>query len=285
MSRLIQLYYFSILGAMGGLIGWQGSNWLGLSLSPSLFLSEAVAGAFIGLSIGLLLGIAEGFVSRNLLATLRATAIHGALGLAAGAIGLPLAEALFQLLGGEPWSRAVGWSWFGLLLGLSAGLRGGSQLWKPGLGGAIGGALGALLLEASRAWLADPLSGKAVGLGLMGASIGAFIALIVLLLSHAWLEVVSGKLKGAEFVLDKFMKSNGPSAYIGSSALKADIVLPDPDVAPQHALISGADTHLRIKDISLEGTFIDARKVQQANLKRNQTIRMGNTELVYRERR
>jgi pSer/pThr/pTyr-binding forkhead associated (FHA) protein len=105
------------------------------------------------------------------------------------------------------------------------------------------------------------------------------------LLSRAWLEVTSGKLKGAEFILDKFMSPNGPSAIIGSDALKADIALPDPDVAPQHALLSGAGTHFNLKDLSLGGTLVNNRRVEQARLANMQKIRVGNTDLVYHEKR
>jgi len=92
-------------------------------------------------------------------------------------------------------------------------------------------------------------------------------------------------MKGAEFILDKFIKKNGPSAFLGSSPLKSDIVLPDPDIAPQHALLKGADNHFTLKDLSLSGTFINDRKIEQTNLRDNQTIKIGNTELVYHERK
>ena len=127
--------------------------------------------------------------------------------------------------------------------------------------------------------------GKASGLIVLGACIGAFIALISVLLSRAWLQVVSGKLRGAEFVLDKYLRAGGPSAILGSDALKSDIALPDPDIAPQHALLTGAGTHLTLKDLSLKGTYVDSRKIELAALADRQTIRLGNTELVYHERR
>ena len=285
MSRLMRLYYYAVLGAIGGLVGWQISNLIGLSFLSSVYLSEIVVGALIGLSIGMLIGFSEGFASRNILQMLRSGLISGLLGLAGGAIGLPLAEGLFQLLGGEAWSRAVGWGVFGMLIGLAAGITGGSQRWKPALGGAVGGVLGGIFLESARIWFSDPLSGKMVGLSLLGASIGVFIALVVFLLSRAWFEVTSGKLKGTEFILDKFLKSNGPSAYIGSSPLKSDIVFPDPDIAPQHAILNGKDTYFLIKDMSRDGTYINKRRIEQDSLKNRQVIKMGNTEFVYHERR
>jgi predicted component of type VI protein secretion system len=115
--------------------------------------------------------------------------------------------------------------------------------------------------------------------------VGAFISLIVVLLSRAWLEVTSGKLKGTEFILDKFMRAGGPAIAIGSSPLKSEIVLPDPDIAPQHAMLTGDGMHFAVKDMSMAGTYIDNRRIERAQLANGQRIRMGNTEMVYHEKR
>jgi len=284
MSRLMRLYYYAVLGAMGGLIGWQASNTIGLSFWSNLYLSEIVVGGLIGLSIGALIGLSEGLNSRNFLQILKSTLFSGGLGMIGGAIGLPVAEGLFLFLGGGVLGRAIGWAVFGLLIGAAFAITSGNEAWKPALGGAIGGLLGGIVLESVRALFTDPLVGKAIGLTALGASIGIFIALIVLLLSKAWFEVTSGKMKGSEFILDKFIKSNGPSAFIGSSPLKSDIVLPDPDIDPQHALLKGEDSHFNLKDLSLSGTFINSKKIEIAQLRKNQTVKIGNTELVYHER-
>jgi hypothetical protein len=285
MTRIMRLYYYGILGAIGGLISWQASNLIGLSFVPNVYVSEIIVGALIGFIIGLLIGLAEGFSTRNPVLAVKAGLISGGLGLLGGAIGLPLAELLFQAVGGEAWARAIGWGFFGLLIGLACSATGGSQMWKGALGGLMGGILGGLLLETARNWLADPLLGKMAGLLLLGASVGVFIALMVFLLSKAWIKVASGKLKGTEFILDKFLKTEGPAAFIGSDALKSDIVLPDPDVAPQHAMLKGAGTHMNIKDMSRVGTFVNNSKVEQGTLRNRQTIRVGNTQLVYFEKR
>ena len=285
MSRTMRLYYYAVLGAMGGLIGWQVSNAIGLSFWSSLYLSEIVVGGLIGLSIGALIGFSEGLNSRNFLQILKSGLFSGGLGLIGGAIGLPIAEGLFLFLGGGILGRTIGWAVFGLLIGAAFAFTSGNEAWKPALGGAIGGLLGGFVLESVRGLFPDPLYGKAIGLTAMGASIGIFIALIVLLLSRAWFEVTSGKMEGSEFILDKFIKQNGPSAFIGSSPLKSDIVLPDPDIDPQHALLKGEDSHFNIKDLSLSGTFINGKKIELAQLRKNQTLRIGNTELVYHERK
>ena len=285
MSRRMRTYFYAVLGAIGGLIGWQVSDMLGLSFTSSLYMSEAVVGALVGLCIGLFIGITEGLMTRNIVQAIKAGVVSGLLGLVAGAIGLPLSEFLFQSVGAGYFGRALGWGIFGLLIGLAEGVVGKSQVWKGMLGGLIGGALGGVLLEAVHNLLKDPLIGKASGLVLLGASVGAFISLIVVLLSRAWLEVTSGKLKGTEFILDKFLHAGGPAIAIGSSALKSEIVLPDPDIAPQHAMLTGDGKQFSVKDISLSGTFINNKKIELARLVNGQKIRMGNTEMVYHEKR
>jgi hypothetical protein len=285
MSRRLRAYYYAVLGAIGGLVGWQLSNLLGLSFSRNIYLSDVVVGALLGACIGVPLGAAEGLVTLSPLRALRAGSLAGLVGLMAGAIGLPLGEAAFQIVGAGGVGRAIGWSLFGLFLGLAESTSGGTQRWKGVLGGALGGGIGGALLESLKFWGEDLSSGKVTGLMLLGAFIGAMIAMIVVLLSRAWLEVSSGKLKGTTFILDKFLSKSGPSAIVGSNPLKSEIALPDPDIDPQHAILIGAGSHFILKDISMGGTFINGRKVEQAQLVDGHSLRMGNTGLVYRERR
>jgi hypothetical protein len=285
MNRRMRTYFYAIFGAIGGLIGWQMSNFLGLSFIKNLYLSEAVVGALIGFVIGLCIGVTEGLLTQNFVQAIKAGLFSALLGLVAGAIGLPLSEYLFQAVGAGLLGRVLGWGVFGLLLGLAEGVVGKSQAWKGMLGGLIGGAVGGALLENAPNWLSNPLTGKAAGLVLLGASVSAFISLIVVLLSRAWLEVASGKLKGTEFILDKFMKAGGPAIAIGSSALKSEIVLPDPDIAPQHAMLTGDGIRFSLKDMSLAGTYINGKKIERTQLSNGQKIRMGNTEMIYHEKR
>ncbi len=285
MNRRMRTYYYAVLGAIGGLVGWKVSDLLGLSFVSNIYLSEAIVGALIGLSIGFFIGITEGALTRNPVQAGKSGLTSGVLGLIAGAIGLPLSELLFQGVGAGWIGRMLGWGIFGLLIGLAEGVLGKNQAWKGMLGGLLGGALGGLLLESTHTWLKDPLIGKVVGLILLGASTGAFISLIVVLLSKAWLEVASGKLKGTEFILDKFMKQGGPAIAIGSSALKSEIVFPDPDIAPQHAMLTSDGLVFSLKDMSMNGTFINNKRIERSQLSNGQRIRMGNTELVYHEKR
>lgn len=286
MSLRMRAYYYAILGAIGALIGWRVSDTIGFIRGSTVYISAVIIGAVIGLSIGLLIGASEGIVGRSWYRALRAGLIAGTIGLAAGALGLPMGEFVFQLTGGEWLGRALGWAWFGLLLGVSEGYISGTQMWKGAVGGVIGGAIGGSILFVLQSTFGATEFGKMLGLIVLGASVGAFIALIVVMLSRAWIEVKTGKLKGNEFILDKFLPTHSPAAIIGSSDFKADIALPDPEMAPQHARLKGAGTHFVIEDMSVgKGTFVNGRKVETARLTNNAVIRLGNTELVYHERR
>jgi len=286
MSRRMRAYYFAILGAIGALIGWQITELLELAGGDNVLLMNVRMGAIIGLCIGLLIGFTESLLTKSFIRGLRAALLTGLIGLVAGAVGLPVGELVFQFAGGQAISRALGWATFGLLIGVAAGFTGGAQMYKSALGGLIGGALGGLILEGAKAVFDDPLLGKALGLVLMGASVGAFIALIVVLLSKAWLEVRSGKLQGTEFILDKYLSVKAPAATIGSDVLKSDIALTDPDVAPQHAQLKGVDTSFQLRDLSIkQGTFVNGRRIEVHRLANRQVIRMGSPELVYHEKR
>jgi hypothetical protein len=279
----MRTYYYAVLGALGGLLAWPVSDRLGLSFTGAFYLNVLVVGALVGLLIGLFIGITEGALTRNPVLAIKAGAV-GALVGAAGGLGLVLGEFLFQKVGAGIFGRALGWGVFGAMIGLAEGFVGRSEIWKPTLGGFIGGALGGALLELARIRL-SLVVGKAVGMVVLGAAIGLFISLIVVALSRAWLEVTSGKLKGTEFILDKFMAKGFPSVAIGSSPLKSEIVLPDPDIAPQHAMLTGDGTTFQLKDMSISGTYINNRKIERSQLANGQKIRMGNTEMVYHEKR
>jgi hypothetical protein len=285
MNRAMRLYYFGILGGIGGLVGWKISELLGLSFTPNVFLSETVVGGLIGLSIGLFIGLAEGITRNHPWRALQAGGLGALVGFVGGAIGLPIAEGLFLLLGGNIVGSLIGWGLFGLVIGLAVGLKSASQVWKSMLGGALGGVAGGAMLWFIRTRTSNTTLGKALGLVLLGMLTGMFIAFIVWALSRAWLKILNGKMKGSEFVLDKFKKKGFPSILIGSSALKAEIVLPDPDIAPQHAVLTGQGDSFRLRDISLTGTFVNDKKIEEVTLHNMQKIRMGNTLLEYHEKR
>src|SRR5512142_954859 len=164
MSRNMRTYFYAVLGGIGGLVGWQVSNMLGLSFGPNLYVEELLVGALVGLCVGLSIGVTEGALTMNIVQAAKSGLFSGLLGLVAGAIGLPLSEFLFQTTGAGYIGRALGWGVFGMLIGLAESVFGKSQAWKGMLGGFVGGAIGGVLLEDVHRFFDDPLIGKATGL-------------------------------------------------------------------------------------------------------------------------
>ena len=95
MSRNARMYYYTILGAIGGLVGWRLTESVGFLVRPNVYLSDLALGAVVGLSIGFLIGLAEGILSQSVVRGLRAALISGLIGLVAGGIALPLSEFVF----------------------------------------------------------------------------------------------------------------------------------------------------------------------------------------------
>jgi hypothetical protein len=50
-------------------------------------------------------------------------------------------------------------------------------------------------------------------------------------------------------------------------------------------MLTGDGMSFSLKDMSLSGTFISGRRIERTQLANGQKIRMGNTELVYHEKR
>ena len=94
MSRNMRIYYYTILGAIGGLVAWRLTDFIRIN-QTSIYVQDAALGAVTGLSIGLLIGLAEIFLSKSLLRGLRAGLISGLIGLVAGVVALPLSEFVF----------------------------------------------------------------------------------------------------------------------------------------------------------------------------------------------
>jgi len=113
MSRFMRFYTYGLLGAIGGLFAWQASNLMGLSFTSNLFLSEAIVGAIMGLLIGFFIGLAEGVATQSILFGIRKSLLSALLGALGGAIALPLAEGVFLFVGGQAWTRPIGWAIFG----------------------------------------------------------------------------------------------------------------------------------------------------------------------------
>jgi hypothetical protein len=241
-----RIYLHTVLGALGGLIGWALTiplAWLQLGSTLGLFLKDALIGALVGLAVGAALGAYDGlFASRSSKRLLKGLLLGGLVGLFGGMLGLILGEVIFLLGGGGVWPRALGWALFGALVGSSQGI---SQLSSAKMGyGMLGGLLGGLIGGSSYERLSVLLQtfisrelglsvGGAIGLTVLGVFIGGLVGLVEIVLRTAWLRCTRGLLEGQTITLDPRRKEQ-----VLGVADDCDIVVPgDPDVLRHHAAI------------------------------------------------
>jgi len=249
---LLAIYQKSLLGGLGGLLGWLLITVLVFLPSDTTFMLFArvlLTGCLIGVSLGAACGAWEGlFRDRSTRRLVRGAAIGSGIGLAGGAVGLVTGEIIFSLAGGGLFSRALGWGVFGGLVGTAEGIM--NHMPQKARYGAFGGLLGGLIGGSTYEFLASALQalglsrdvaiagGGAIGLVLLGMFIGCLIGLVEDLLRAAWLQFTSGRFEGQTRTLDP----SKPSTTIGRAELADICLLADPDVRSRHAVIeSGAE--------------------------------------------
>ncbi len=92
----------------------------------------------------------------------------------------------------------------------------------------------------------------------------------------AWLYVSSGPQAGRDFRL-------GRRTTIGRDTVQCDVILPDKKVSEKHARIQREGGEFVIYDLaSLNGTFVNGKKVQKQLLSDNDAITVGGTTLVFK---
>jgi hypothetical protein len=245
-----RIYIHTVLGAIGGLIGWALTiplAWLQLSSTVGLFLKDTLIGALAGLAVGMALGAYDGlFASRSFRRLLKGVLLGGLVGMFGGALGLILGEIIFLLGGGGVWPRALGWALFGVLVGSAQGISQWS-LAKVGygmLGGLLGGLIGGSTYERLSVLLQMFVSrelglsvGGAIGLTILGVFIGGLIGVVEIVLRTAWLRFTRGLLEGQTITLDRRKKEQTLGV-----ADDCEVVIPgDPDVQRHHAAILRKD--------------------------------------------
>lgn len=299
-----KIYYSFLLGALGGALGWYLiSSFFGQS-------NELVRGAVLGGCIGLFATSYDAVITGVPSRIAKLCGIGIALGVGAGMLGLPLGEMIYNVIAGSSEARTVasilggvtGYAVLGTIIGAAEGVGKGSQLWKALVGGLLGGLAGGMFFElfgraASRGDAADSTSEQqfvAIALTFLGGSIGAAVAWFTAALKDAWFEIQSGKLAGTVINLSKYVASQSGTrnvGVVGASTWEANIYLPgDPDIRPRHAelaLRDGVPT-LTIDDVAQrEGAklYVNGREVTRWPLSDGDTLRVGGTDMVYRDKR
>ena len=277
-------------------------NQIAQTNAASMLLFSTVA-ALVGLAIG----AADGLVCR----LVRRVLLGGAVGLLAGFIGgfismilanlvyAPLSALAMKQTGSaaagltmfgfltQMGGRSLGWCIAGMAMGLGQGLalRSGRLLLYGFLGGVIGGLLGGLLFDPIDLLIMGVHKPSAhvsrlVGIGVIGASVGAMIGIVELLARNAWLRMVEGPLAGKEFLIFK------DTMYVGSSPRSDIYLFNDDQVAPQHAVIRSVGDNYEIENLNRENpASVNGRPLQRARLHSGDQIGIGRTSFMFQKRK
>lgn len=280
-ASLRQVYDSALAGALGGLFGLY--LYVELVHAESVYTRDALAGALIGGAIGFFINawgpLRDGSWRRLARATARGTPA-AALG---GALGLVLGEVVIGVLQGGLLGRAASWAVLGLGIGLGQGIadRSFQRLTFGLIGGGLGGFVGGLCFEALRVALGNRYDlSQALGMVILGAGLGLFLALVEQALRRAWVQIASGRQEGRVYLLarQKCRLGLDERAEIG--------IFGDPAVERAHAEIERTPQGYVLRNLSKSGATKVNGAVCRAErvLQDGDRVELGRTFLIFRRR-
>jgi hypothetical protein len=281
------------LGVLGGLLSWPITELVlrYQAAFPSYLVFSIALGALCGLVLGAFFGGAYGITSYIKRRIGTGMASGALIGIAGGIIGFLIGQAALFVLGnliltsqknveliGLPVARALGWSFVGVFLGMSEGLRILSlkKIAVGALGGFIGGLFGGFLLEYAHVLLPAFAYGRLLGLVLLGLLIGFFYGLVEKQLSFGVLRILNGAFRGKEYLL-------GQARMTVGSGARCDINLSGyRNVVEVHADIVAKRGEVTIRQRETgRPLVVNEEKVEQQVLKFEDAIRIGSAKLYY----
>ncbi len=290
MTKVWQVYYNSVLGAMGALTAWLLLGQIDTT-AWNVNLDNLITGAGIGLFIGVSLGIVDGLlVKRSLKITLVGMFGGAFAGLLSGMIGLFLGGIVFNFIEGGFIARILGWMIFGAFLGLGQGLI--KWRLKRALYGFIGGTLagfvgGALYEIFTQLFLQHSSRVQvflsALGLVLIGVSLGVLIPLSVTLISGLMSQrgifiYLNGPRKGTEIELIG-------QATLGSSDA-CDVYIPDRNIEKQQAQVFLGSQGFEIYNLGKSQSFYLGQSLIEpgtsATLPNDSILQIGSIQLSFK---
>lgn len=283
MTRFWQIYYNTVLGALGGLL-----TWLVIGLVPTASWPVHAANGFVGAGIGAILGAVLGsadgvIIKRSFQRALLGALSGSAVGLVGGALGLLAGGLLFIGLQGGLVPRMLGWMLVGLALGLGHSIlsRRRKRISYSLIGGTLAGLAGGALYELlTQAFLENSAQAQvylgAAGLILIGAFLGSIIPLTLEMAREGRLVVRNGR------------RANMEISVIGKTAIGAsdscEVYLPDPAVAPRQAVIDRSSSGFQIHntgDSPFTVNQVSLQSGQRGALGDGDMIQMGGTQLRF----
>jgi hypothetical protein len=302
MALLVRVYYNAVFGALGGLLGWMLFGVFG-DRHPDehgQLVQMLLGGALIGGLIGYFVVSVEAIRDFSLVRFFRLASYGVVLGAVGGAVGMvvgdwvnfvlvpnPAQASAFVRLIGSVLARGLGWIFLGLAIGMSEGIAARSlgKFSYGTVGGALGGLVGGCVFGLFYTLAIQAASTTyfwgAMGLVILGASIGSLSALVQGVFQPASVRVLRGWQEGREYPLDK------PATLLGRDE-HADIALfRDMKVEKRHAFIKRqGDRYFLVNNSSPpEHTRVNDQEVPQSKeLRDGDRVQLGNVVLRFQTR-
>ncbi|MCK5503832.1 MAG: hypothetical protein KAJ10_01650 [Thermodesulfovibrionia bacterium] len=298
MSVLMRRIILCVIGLLAGLASWPALETLLMTQSsfPSLLVFSVFIGIIFGVFMGGFFGSGEGIIISVKKKLVSGIATGAVIGIVGGTVGFLVGQAALFFTGeylvhssrnfntfGFPVSRAVGWAFLGIFIGMVEGVRAGSfDKIKVGMaGGLAGGFIGGLGLEYFRLLLPDIMLARLLGLLIFGGFIGFFYGLLEDRMSFGVLRVLNGRLRGKEFLV------NQRRLRIGGSD-KNDIRLDDyQDIADFHTELrvnrKKGDFDVVLKNLDTQApAAVNDDRIDEHILKFNDVIKIGTVKMMYK---
>jgi hypothetical protein len=290
MSFKLFIYYCAVCGGWAAFVAWVLTEWWHLLDFKSEWVRSSTISGVVGLSLAAAVGALDALL--NAVGIQRWFRVVVCLGV--GAVGGFLGGILGQLLQNLGLPRFLGWMLVGLGIGASIAVfdlfralptgkalsTANRKLINGVIGGILGGALGGILFEQLKNLERLPRTSLALGLAILGVSIGLLIGLAQIILKEAWLKVEKGFRAGREMMLSKAETTIG-------RAESCDVGLfGDNGIERTHARILLERNRYVLADASSPGgTFLNEQRISGPTpLHSGDLIRVGHSLLRFGER-
>ena len=168
-------------------------------------------------------------------------------------------------------ARAIGWLIAGALGGVAVGssFRTFKRIQNGLLGGAAGGLIGGLLFDS----FGTDVGARALGLILISTLMGVLIGLIDTARTSMWLEVISGEMRGRQFLIME------TKTIVGSARTAGVCLLSDRSVSEHHLVINLVGAGANFNCTTQQPVLLNGGQASQGNLSHGDVLRIGNTEV------
>lgn len=293
MSVFLKRVFMNALGLAAALMLWPFLLLLQYNQSafPGFLAFSAVQGIVFGAVFGAVFGSFEGIAVSSRPKALSGMLFGALFGACAGVVGTLAGQGLLFAAGasvlknqaarmsiGLSLARGSGWVIMGVLLAMTEGFRSRSvrKLLVGASGGAVGGILGGVALEALLVLFPGNGIASLAGLALFGLAVAFFYSMFENGFSAGTLKLLNGALKGKEYPLVSRVMT------IGSEA-GCDIVLKGyPGVDAKHAQVSVSKTGVTVKALGSSGkVFVNEAAPGQAPLRREDVVAVGKAKFIF----